>query len=61
MGRSDDEWVDPVIEVYKRDVDVTLLQSHLRKTPTERLEALQSMHELVEELRRGVAARRRGP
>ena len=33
--------VDPVVEVYKRDVDRTLFDRNLRLTPSERIEQLQ--------------------
>lgn len=44
--------MDDVIEVYKRDVDRTLLRENLKKTPTERLETLQEMQRFAEELHR---------
>ncbi len=33
--------VDPVVEAYKKDVDVTLLARNLRMTHSERLQQLQ--------------------
>jgi hypothetical protein len=52
--------IDDVIDVYKRGVDRTLLQENLKKTPTERLQALQQMQRFAEELRRaGIASRTR--
>jgi hypothetical protein len=33
---------DPVIEVFKKDVDRTLLRENLRLTPEQRLQKLQS-------------------
>jgi len=42
---------DPVIEVYKRDVDRTLLREHLRLTPQQRIEKLQSFMRSLETLR----------
>jgi hypothetical protein len=44
---------DPVIEAYKKDVDVTLLIENLRRTPEERFQALESFTRFLEELRRG--------
>ena len=38
---SSTNWRDPVIEVYKRDVDRTLLRENLKLTPGQRLEKLQ--------------------
>jgi hypothetical protein len=43
---------DPVIEAYKKDVDRTLLQQNLRRTPAERLRNLQSWQRFVLECRR---------
>jgi antitoxin (DNA-binding transcriptional repressor) of toxin-antitoxin stability system len=48
------EWPlrSPVIAIYKRDVDRTLIRENLRRTPEERLRALQEMQRFAEELRR---------
>ena len=43
---------DPVIELYMKDVDRSLIRSQLRKTPTERLQDLIAMAEFYEEGRR---------
>ena len=51
---------DPVIEAYKRDVDDTLLLAQLRRTPTERLEAIMAMQKLMDEIRRAETERRAG-
>jgi hypothetical protein len=40
---------DPVIEVYKRDVDRTLLRENLKKTPEERVLALMRLQRVAEE------------
>ena len=40
---------DPVIEAYKTGIDRTLLRENLKRTPTERLERLQSMTRYYEE------------
>ena len=47
---------DPVIEFYKRDVDRTLLMENLKKTPSQRVQALVAMARLSAEMH---AARRR--
>ena len=53
--------LDPVIEVYKKDIDRTLLRENLRRTPDERFRALMELQRFAEELQRaGAAARRRG-
>lgn len=50
---------DPVIEVYKRDIDRTLIRENLKRTVEERLEALMELQSFAEELRRaGRSARR---
>lgn len=45
---------DPVIEAYKKDVDVTLIRENLKLTPDQRLQKLMAMQRAVEELRRAV-------
>lgn len=42
--------LDPVIELYKRDVDRTLLRANLQRTLEHRLQQLDAMGEFVEEL-----------
>ncbi len=44
--------IDDIIELYKRDVDRTLLRENLKLTPTERLQKLMQMQAFVEEVRR---------
>ena len=46
-----DEWRDPVIEVYKRDVDRTLLRENLKLAPEERLRKLQDFVKFLSEVR----------
>jgi hypothetical protein len=43
---------DPVVEVYMRDVDRTLLRENLKLTPAQRLEKLVSFSAFAAELRR---------
>ena len=45
---------DPVIEVYKKDVDRTLIRENLKLTVEERLKNLEALQEFAEELRRAV-------
>ncbi|MBL8233862.1 MAG: hypothetical protein JNL98_35515 [Bryobacterales bacterium] len=47
-----ERYVDPVIEVYKKDVDRTLIRALLKLTPTERLQRLQDMMHLHAEFER---------
>lgn len=48
--------VDPVIEVYKRDVDRTLIRENLKLTVQQRFERLMDLQRFAEEL--GRAGRR---
>ena len=41
---------DPVIELYKKDVDRTLIRENLKRTPDERLLQLMKLQEFAEEL-----------
>jgi hypothetical protein len=43
---------DPIIDAYKRDVDVTLIRENLKLTPQERLEKLMALQHAAAELRR---------
>ncbi len=52
--------VDPVIEAYKSGIDMTLVRENLRRSPEERLRALEQLQAFAEELRRGGRAMRRG-
>jgi len=53
-------WKDPVVEAYKKDVDVTLLRKNLRLTPEERILAAMELQKLAEEVRRAGREARRG-
>ena len=44
---------DPVTEAYESGIDVTLIRENLRRTPEERLRALEHLQAFAEELRRG--------
>jgi len=44
--------LDPVIDAYRKSIDLTLLRENLRRTPEERLLQLQSLHDFAAELRR---------
>jgi len=56
-----EEWRDPVIEAYKRDVDRTLLRKNLRLAPEERVLAAMELQKLAEEVRRAGREARRKP
>jgi hypothetical protein len=43
---------DPLIEAFKKDVDVTLIRENLRLTVDQRFQQLMKMQEVAEELRR---------
>ncbi len=44
--------LDDIIELYKKDVDRTLLREQLRKTPDQRVRELVELERFAEELRR---------
>ena len=52
MSEAERSSIDDVIDVYKRDVDVTLIVRNLQRSIDERLEALVSLQAVIEELRR---------
>lgn len=55
---SDAQPEDPVVELYKRGVDRTLIRQNLRRSPEERIRALQDLLRFAAEVRRaGVAIR----
>jgi len=43
---------DPVIDAYKPGIDRTLIRENLRRSPEERVRALQQLQAFAEELRR---------
>jgi hypothetical protein len=43
---------DPVIEAYKKDVDLTLIRENLRLTVDERFKQLMELQRFAEELQR---------
>lgn len=50
--------IDPVIEFYKKDVDITLLRENLKLTVEQRFRKLMDLQKFAEELRRaGKAAK----
>lgn len=54
---SEEPVVDPVVEVYKQHVDLTLIREQLRRSIDERIDRMTAALRLAEELR---AAGRRG-
>ena len=43
--------LDPVIEAYKKDIDVTLIRENLRLTVDQRFQQLMKLQRFAEELR----------
>jgi hypothetical protein len=43
---------NPIIDLYKRDVDVSLIRQNLQLTPQERLEKLIQLQQFAAELQR---------
>jgi hypothetical protein len=52
VSESERSSIDDIIDVYKRDVDRTLIRARLRKSVEERLEDLMELQTFAEELRR---------
>ncbi len=50
--------MDKVIDVYKRDVDLTLIDESLRRTPEERIRALQEFEKFRELMQQAMEQRR---
>ena len=46
--------IDDIIDLYKKDVDRTLLREQLRKTPDERVRELVALERFAEELQRSM-------
>ncbi|HEU4837704.1 MAG TPA: hypothetical protein VFS90_24955 [Pyrinomonadaceae bacterium] len=44
--------LDPVIEAYRKDVDVTLIRENLRLTVDQRFQQLMKLQQFAEDLRR---------
>jgi hypothetical protein len=51
LGMKRRAYRDPVIELYKRDVDRTLLRENLKLTPAQRLEKLVNFSSFAATLR----------
>ena len=62
MTGSPDEYRDPVVEAYKKDIDRTLIRENLKLTVEERFRKAMALQRFAEELRRaGQKARKRKP
>ena len=55
MSQEPHSSIDDIIELYKRDVDRTLIRENLKRTVTERLERLEQAQRFIEEMRKNVA------
>ena len=44
-------YIDPVVQAYKNDVDVTLLRENLKLTVEQRIDRLQDFANFIEEIR----------
>ena len=49
--------MDAVIDVYKRDVDLTLLDESLRRTPEERVRALEEFEMFRQQMQQAMEKR----
>jgi hypothetical protein len=52
--------LDEIIELYKRDVDMTLIEASLRRTVEERIRALEEFERFREELQAATERSRDG-
>jgi len=52
MSADEHSSIDDIVDVYKRDVDVSLIVRNLERSVEERLETLMQLQALIEELRR---------
>jgi hypothetical protein len=52
MSGDERSSIDDIIDLYRRDVDVSLIVQNLQRSVEERLEALMQLETFVEELRR---------
>ena len=52
MSNAERSSIDDIIDVYKRDVDRSLIRERLTKSIEERLEDLMELQRFAEELRR---------
>lgn len=52
MSPEERSSIEDIIDVYKRDVDVSLIVRNLERSVEERLEALMQLEAFIEELRR---------
>jgi hypothetical protein len=52
MSAEERSSIDDIIDLYRRDVDVSLIVQNLQRSVEERLEALMQLESFVEELRR---------
>ena len=50
--------IDLIIDLYKRDVDRTLIIEQLKKTPAQRMDDLQRFYDFAMEMRRAFASGR---
>jgi hypothetical protein len=55
------DFIDPVIEAYKKDIDRTILRENLQLTVEERLRKHQNAQAFFEELRRAGKRARKSP
>jgi hypothetical protein len=51
-NKQADADLDPVIEAYKKDIDVTLIRENLRLTVDQRIQQLMKLQQFAADLRR---------
>jgi hypothetical protein len=53
-NEKEDRYVDPVIERYKKDIDVTMIIENLKLTPDQRVRKMEAALRDLAELRRAM-------
>jgi hypothetical protein len=59
MARSEDGWVDPVVEAYKPGIDQTLIVEQLRRSPEDRMRRIEDLQHSLLQLAEAARAQRR--
>jgi len=61
LDKTDAVVLDPVIEAYKKDIDVTLIRENLRLTVDQRFRQLMKLQRFAEELQKAGQKARQKP
>jgi hypothetical protein len=61
VGNQSQPVLDPIIEVYKKDIDLTLIRENLRLTVDQRFQQLMKLQRFAEELQKAGQKARQKP